>query len=105
MPNAREKLIELLSAVSCKGNGESLGSCPDRKYGLCGEVAKLSYCVIQNIANHLIANGATIPVHCKDCTHSDTISCSDGMVWCSRMCRYMKEDGFCSLGERKTDES
>ena len=56
----REKLIELLSAVSCNGNGESLGSCPDRKYGTCGEVANLSYCVIQNTVNHLIANGVTI---------------------------------------------
>ena len=42
--------------------------------------------------------------HCKGCAHSDTIDCSDGMVWCGRMCRYMKEDGFCSFGERKTDE-
>lgn len=56
----RKKLINLLSNVSCNGNGESLGSCPDRKYGLCGEVAELSYCVIQNIANHLVANGVTI---------------------------------------------
>ena len=56
----REKLIELLGKVTCTGNGESLGSCPDRKYGLCGEVANLSYCVIQNIANYLIANGVTV---------------------------------------------
>lgn len=56
----RKKLIKLLSNVSCNGNGESLGSCPDRKYGLCGEVAELSYCAIQNIANHLVANGVTI---------------------------------------------
>jgi len=35
-------------------------------------------------------------VRCKSCTHSDTIDCSKGMVWCGRMCRYMKEDGFCS---------
>lgn len=42
--------------------------------------------------------------HCNNCAHSDTIDCSDGMVWCGRMCRYMKEDGFCSFGERKTDE-
>lgn len=41
---------------------------------------------------------------CKGCANSDTIGCSDGMVWCARMCRYMKEDGFCSFGERKTDE-
>lgn len=39
---------------------------------------------------------------CKNCSHSDTIDCSDGMVWCSRMCRYMKEDGFCSFGDRRT---
>lgn len=39
--------------------------------------------------------------HCKDCANSDTIDCSDGMVWCGAMCRYMKEDGFCSLGERR----
>lgn len=42
-------------------------------------------------------------VWCKNCASSDTISCSDGMVWCGRMCRYMKEDGFCSFGERKTE--
>ena len=40
--------------------------------------------------------------HCKECTNSDTLQCSEGMVWCDRMCRYMKEDGFCSFGERKT---
>lgn len=56
----RKKLIGLLSATSCHGPGESLGSCPDRKYGMCGEVADLSYCVIQNLANHLIQNGVTI---------------------------------------------
>jgi hypothetical protein len=40
---------------------------------------------------------------CKGCAHSDTIDCSDGMVWCGRMCRYMKYDGFCSFGERRND--
>ena len=38
--------------------------------------------------------------YCKVCTHSDTIGCSDGMVWCNRIRTYMKEDGFCSFGER-----
>ena len=58
--DVREKLVKLLGSVSCNGNGESLGSCPDRKHGLCGEVANLSYCVIQNTANHLVANGVTV---------------------------------------------
>ena len=39
--------------------------------------------------------------HCKFCEHHDTIDCSEGMVWCKRICTYMKEDGFCSFGERK----
>ena len=39
--------------------------------------------------------------HCKECGNSDTIDCSDGMVWCKVMCRYMNEDGFCSFGENK----
>lgn len=38
---------------------------------------------------------------CKNCAHSDTLQCPVGYVWCGRMCRYMKEDGFCSFGERK----
>lgn len=58
--DVREKLVKLLGSVSCNGNGESLGSCPDRKYGLCREVANLSYCVIQNTANHLVAHGVTV---------------------------------------------
>ena len=43
-------------------------------------------------------------VLCKNCANHYAISCSDGMVWCKTMCRYMKEDGFCSLGERKRHE-
>ncbi len=58
--DVREKLVELLGAVSCQGPGESLGSCPNRRYGQCGEVENLSYCVVQNTANHLIAHGVTV---------------------------------------------
>ena len=76
MDNTREKLIELLSKTSCRGDGESLGSCPDRKYGMCGEVANLSYCVIQNIANHLICNGVTLQDH--DCCWATEIAYKNG---------------------------
>lgn len=76
MDNTREKLIELLSKTSCRGDGESLGSCPDRKYGICGEVANLSYCVIQNIANHLICNGVTLQDH--DCCLATEIAYKNG---------------------------
>lgn len=60
MPDTRKNLVELICTSPCNGNGESLGSCPDRKYGMCGEVADLSYCVIQNLVNHLISNGVTV---------------------------------------------
>lgn len=56
----RQTIVKLISSCACNGPEESLGSCPDRKYGQCGEVANLSYCVIQNLANHLIANGVTV---------------------------------------------
>ena len=56
----RQTIVKLISSCACNGPGESLGSCTDRKYGQCGEVANLSYCVIQNLANHLIANGVTV---------------------------------------------
>lgn len=74
MTDIRKKLIKLISASPCHGSGESLGSCPDRKYGMCGEIANLSYCVIQNLVNHLIANGVTV----QECNVGDTIYEADG---------------------------
>ena len=75
MPNTREKLIELLKEV--------------------GVAFPIS------TADHLIANGVTIHTTCEHCQLSDTISCPAGRVWCSRMMRYMKLDGFCSEGKEK----
>lgn len=56
-----EKLIELLCHTTCESEvaGEP-GSCPDRKFGRCGEVERLDYCAIQNIADHLLSHGVTI---------------------------------------------
>lgn len=42
-------------------------------------------------------------VQCKDCVSSDTAACPTNRIWCTTLCRYMKEDGFCSHGERKED--
>lgn len=38
-------------------------------------------------------------VLCDNCVESDNISCPVGKVWCKKMCRYMKKDGFCSEGK------
>ena len=49
------------------------------------------------IADHLIANGVTIPVRCKDCKHYMTIHCT-----CDGCC--ISDDWYCADGERRTDE-
>ena len=62
------------------------------------------YCVgiVCDINKPKQTNGVTITTRCEHCQCSDTISCTAGRVWCSRMMRYMKLDGFCSEGKNKT---
>ena len=86
----REKLIKLL--MECF---------PDNlKQQMSGN--KISTTIKQgNIADHLIANGVTIPVLCQNCKHHDTYTCPENRVWCKYLRRYMKLDGYCSYGERK----
>ena len=42
--------------------------------------------------------------HCKRCDSSDDESCPGGRVWCNTMGRYMKVDGHCSMGKKKTKD-
>ena len=79
MPNTREKLIDLL-------------------------ITAKDLITLSRQTDFLIANGVTIPTRCEHCQCSDTISCPAGRVWCSRMMRYMKLDGFCSEGKEKINE-
>ena len=82
MPNTREKLIELM----------------EQEY----------YCSIEEMADHLIANGVTIPVRCKDCKHCYSFITKRNK---QPMCRCMRHDldvivrthDFCSYGERRDD--
>ena len=83
MPNTREKLIEALRAIAREN---CFGS-------------------IEKIADHLIANGVTIPVRCKDCKHmseyrGETL-CDNPMGIFGRN----TADDFCSHGERRNDEN
>lgn len=57
------------------------------------------------IADHLIANGVTIPVRCKDCQHwSDGVAGCTDHVKCCKIGFYMiGENGYCVYGERRTD--
>ena len=38
--------------------------------------------------------------YCSECQYREYSEVRD-RIWCRKLGRYMKEDGFCSLGERK----
>ena len=95
MPNTREKLIELLKDYKCEF--QSCGECPHSNVkGACGNY------VFNGMADHLIANGVTIPVRCKGCTRAENHG-AQHEVYCNLICAYMGNDDFCSYGERRND--
>lgn len=56
----KKTLMNYLSHVPCESDCEGLfGSCSQRKHGDCGEIAKLPYCCLSKIADHLIDKGVT----------------------------------------------
>ena len=80
----REKLIELLTQVAVLGD----------------------YLDMRKVADHLIANGATIPVRCQDCKHwkNEINGCTEDKRFCDIGFYMVHKNGFCSFGERKTNE-
>ena len=75
MPNTREKLIELLELALSSINWE-WGDWPNT----------------EELADHLIANGVTIHVRCKNCENYSSFSAT-GL-----------SNGHCAFGERRTKE-
>ena len=98
----REKLIEILEGnATCLELGiESCDACP---YG------RVEDCYTHALTDHLIANGVTIPVRCKDCENYDPLKerCDhpnlEFEVECYDHWVSVKPDDFCSAGERRTD--
>ena len=59
--------------------------------------------VSEKIADHLIANGVTIPVGCKDCK----MRCPESITvvkHCTLTGVPVDDDDFCSYGERRSDD-
>lgn len=52
-----------------------------------------------NLADHLIANGVTIPVRCKDCKWYNRKGGVAGQK--TIICSYQPKDFFCAYGERR----
>lgn len=81
----REKLIELIDGYDYPSSNDGL-------------------------ADHLITNGVTIPVRCKDCKHCkeyrNRLDPMYNHLICRRRDNYTEgvdEDGFCSYGERSIE--
>jgi hypothetical protein len=95
----REKLVELLITLMDKDGCRIVGTV-----------------LAMKISDHLIANGVTIPVRCKDCKYRrDDVNCpmcfeeekewdDDGYTevdWITH--DHTHDDGYCYRGERRTD--
>lgn len=98
----REKLIELLGADVCKHS-----NCED-----CESSGSTDACIATlkaHMADHLIANGVTIPVRCKDCKHwehsdngwGDCINPRFHLPGHANPTMHHYE--YCALGERRTE--
>ena len=101
----REKLIELLKETPIAE--------------INGHIAEAKVCfvshVFESFADHLIANGVTIPVRCKECKHRGDYGCpmyhEEYIEWDDDEYHEReiidhdrtRDDGFCDLGERRTD--
>lgn len=86
----REQLIKLLE----KARDDGMETCGSMKNGFGAWYA-----------DHLIANGAIIPIRCKDCKFwSDGVpGCTDHVKICKIGFYMVGENGYCVYGERKDD--
>lgn len=57
----RERLIELLCNVDCNGADRREGGCSFRQDSRCNVIQKLDMCMVETIADHLLANGVIVP--------------------------------------------
>ena len=89
----REKLIELLDNF---------------QYDLKDYIGNNKAFVVDNhieLADHLIANGVTIPVRCGECKHwmKDVPGCTEFIGRCEYGRYMIASIGYCLYGERRTE--
>ena len=65
----RDRLIELLCDIECKGEDFRNGGCAFRKDERCIKIDNLDMCMIGCIADNLLANGVIVP----PCKVGDTV--------------------------------
>lgn len=70
------------------------------------DVVEMNYVENQVLIDHLIANGVTIPVRCKDCTYWKNAKVNKkGFLICPASGMEITEEDYCSYGERRIDGS
>lgn len=57
----RARLVELLCNVNCKGDDRREGGCGFRQNDRCNRIEKLDMCMVECIAEHLLAEGVLVP--------------------------------------------
>ena len=57
---------------------------------------------VSEIEGMLYRDGIEL-VRCKECQYREDSEVRD-RIWCRKLGRYMKEDGFCSFGEGRNNE-
>ena len=60
----RARLVELLCNVNCKGDDRREGGCGFRQNDRCNRIEKLDMCMVECIAEHLLAEGVIV-LPCK----------------------------------------
>ena len=56
-----KELMRLIDGTPCESELEGQpGSCPDRRYGVCGVIRRIDCCAAMYLAEHLIASGTTV---------------------------------------------
>ena len=72
----REKLIHLLCNVDCNGADRREGGCSFRQDSRCNVIQKLDMCMVETIADHLLANG----VMCVDTNTVDVVKNREPLI-------------------------
>lgn len=69
MKQMRDRLIKMLCGVKCKGVDRWKGGCIARTDGECVRIKNLEMCMVNKIADDLLANGVIVP----PCKVGDTV--------------------------------
>ena len=100
----RARLVELLCNVNCKGGDRREGGCGFRQNDRCNRIEKLDMCMVECIAEHLLAEGVIV----LPCKVGTTVFVTDiivgSIVECEVVMFDVDEDGAGGMEYRVPEE-